>query len=295
MRRTCSPRIAAGLALGALALVAARPASAQLNVQAYSIDNFQSGQCGGGDRSWSEMLGNWYFGMTFFGLHSGTRFWVDGDFNRSLLCDPDTGLSDCKDYKYVDSADAVMIGLHGGDSGKHWYGLMRKLAADGKDCHITAPDAPGNGQLFLGDMEAEFFHMSSCNSMNDNNMPNTWRFFEDPVDSPGNGRRLHQATGFHGMMGIGSGYDVDYLLFSMSAQFASIKDAWMDTMYHPEMANVKCPVAYAVGTSKNNCFTRIDHESYHNVYSDPSAINYYCYYYYDKCDPASQGPFTPPE
>jgi len=274
MRRMCSPRATAGLALWALALVAARPASAQLNVQAYSIDNFQGGQCGGGDRSWSEMLGNWYFGMTFFGFHNGTRFWVDGDFNRSLLCDPDTGLSDCKDYK---------------------YGLMRKLAADGKDCNITAPDAPGNGQLFLGDVEAEFFHMSSCNSMNDNNMPNTWRFFEDPVDSPGNGRRLHQATGFHGMMGIGSGYDVDYLLFSMSAQFASIKDAWMDTMYHPEMANVKCPVAYAVGTSKNNCFTRIDHESYHNVYSDPSAINYYCYYYYDKCDPASQGPFTPPE
>jgi hypothetical protein len=69
----------------------------------------------------------------------------------------------------------------------------------------------------------------------------------------------------------------------------------MDTMYHPEMENVKCPVAYAVGTSKNNCFNRIDSENYYNVLSDPSAINYYCYYYYDKCHPAEQGPFTPPE
>jgi hypothetical protein len=296
MKNRRFPRVAA-TALGALvAAGAAPPASAgSLEVKAFAVDNFTTGQCGGGDRTWSEMIGNWYYQMAFFG-HTLSGFKIDGDMNRGRFCDPDTGLSGCEDYNYVDSADVVMIGFHGGDTGKHWQGLMRKNGGSSvNDCYIDAPDAPGNGELFLGDMDAEFFHMSSCNSMDDNNMPNVWRMFEDPVDSPVNGRRLHQATGFHGMMGIGSSYDIDYFLFGFAAQYASIKDAWMDTMYHPEMENVKCPVAYAVGTNKNNCFTRIDNETYKNVYSDPSSLGYYCYYYYDKCDPAAEFPFTPPE
>jgi hypothetical protein len=286
---------AAALAVLGVALLAPRPAWAGLEVRALAIDNFQSGQCGGGDRSWSAMIGNWYYIMPLFG-HTLSGFKIDGDFNRGLLCDPDTGLAGCQDQNYADAADVVMIGLHGADTGTHWRGTLRKNGgAAVNDCQIDAPDAPGNGELFLGDVDAEFLHLSSCNSMDDGNMPNVWRMFQDPVDSPVNGRRLHQATGFHGMMGIGDSYHADYALFAFSAQYGSIKDAWMDTMYHPEMENVKCPVAYAVGTSKNNCFTRIDNESYKNVYSDPSAINYYCYYFYDKCDPALEDPFTPPE
>jgi hypothetical protein len=106
---------------GLWAAVVLPPASAgaQLNVQAYAIDNFQSGECGGNDRSWSDMIGNWYFGMSLFG-HNLTRFRVDGDFKQDLLCDPDTGISGCKDYNYADSADAVMVGVHGSHSGNHW-------------------------------------------------------------------------------------------------------------------------------------------------------------------------------
>jgi len=187
-----------------------------------------------------------------------------------------------------------MIAFHGSKKGGHWSGSMREPTADG-DCRIAAPDHTGHGQLFLGDKNAIFFHMSSCQSMTDVNLPNTWRFFEDPVDSPHNGRRLHQATGFHGMMGIGPGYDADYLAFALAGQFESIKDAWMDTMYHPNMSNQKCPIAYAVGTGKNDCFDRIDNETYHTVFSDPAGTEEYCYYYFDGCHPVAAGVFTPPQ
>src|SRR5262249_32548834 len=156
------------------------------------------------------------------GGHHTTEFLVDGNMTRDRFCDPDSGLSGCKDYKYIDSGEAVMIGLHGSEVGHHWEGLMRKPGSDGS-CHIDAPESPGDGAgLFLGDMDAMFFHFSSCHSMDDDDMPNKWRLFEDPMDSPGNGRRLHQADGFHGMMGIGSTYDPDYLVFAMAAQFATI-------------------------------------------------------------------------
>jgi hypothetical protein len=48
----------------------------------------------------------------------------------------------------------------------------------------------------MGDNQTEFLHFSSCNSLDDDYMPTLWRLFEDP-DSALNGRRLHQATGFH--------------------------------------------------------------------------------------------------
>jgi len=296
MRRRVVPRrTIATLAVLVACALSTRPASA-LDVRAMAIDHFATlGMCGGGDRTWSEMIGNWYSMMAVQG-HTLSGFTIDGNFNRGLLCDPDTGLAGCQDFNYVDGAKAVMIGLHGASRQGRWRGTMLSNGGPAiNDCYIEAPDASGHGEFFVGDNDAEFLHLSSCQGMTDHDLPNKWRLFEDPVDSPKNGRRLHEATGFHGMMGIGPGYDSDYSMFAITAQFVSIKDAWMDTMHHPNMENQKCPVAYAIGTSTKDCFHRIDNETYKNVFSDPGPINTYCYYYYDKCDPAAGSPFTPPQ
>lgn len=131
--------------------------------------------------------------------------------------------------------------------------------------------------------------------MDDDNLSNTWRMFVDPVDSPINGRRLHQANGFHGVMYIYSDWPQFYEDFADDAFDVSIKDSWMDN--HPlssKGGTDQCPISYAIGQSVNDCFNRIDNERYDNVFSDPAGASVYCYYYYRNCDPAGDGPFVDP-
>jgi hypothetical protein len=50
----------------------------------------------------------------------------------------------------------------------------------------------------------------------------------------------------------------------------------------------------AIGTSRNDCFNRIDNEQYDNIFGDPAGNNTYCYYFFDQCDPACDDPFDDP-
>jgi hypothetical protein len=280
-------------ALGLAVLLGGSGPARALDIQMYAITDWIS-ECSAGDRSgWDAQVRSWYDAAALFG-HNRQLSFVNGNFNRNLLCDPDTGLAGCDDAAWGDSGDAVMLGLHGRDSGNHWAGALRRNGgAAVNDCYIDAPES-GSGELFFGDVDTEFLHLSSCNSLDDDNLPNAWRMLQDPVDSPKNGRRMHQVNGFHGMMGIGPGYYPDYTDFGILASVEPVKDAWQDTQYHPEMSNQKCPISYAVGNGKNDCFNRIQTESYANVGADPTAITYYCYYYFEGCDPAAEDTFTPP-
>jgi Family of unknown function (DUF6345) len=261
-------------------------------VHMYAINNWTT-ECGGSPRAWSNMMANWYQTMGDHG-HILDEAWIDGNFNRSLVCDEHLGLSDCADESHADSAEFVMIGLHGGRSGRHWRGSLRRNGGPGvNDCNIDAPEG-SSGEFYMGNGEAVFVHLSSCHSMDDDSMLEVWRLFQDPQNPLARPDKLHVITGFHGMMGVGGTYGADYRDFAEAANTISIKDAWMDTMYHPEMSNVKCPVAYSVGTGPADCFARIDNSTYQSYGSDPESIAELCYYYYDGCDPASEGPFTPP-
>ncbi len=283
--------------------IAAPAAHAELEAQMYVITHWDQDCSGSTVSHWDEMVDEWYDKMGDKGTYSKDRRKVNGTFDRDLLCDPDTGLANCNDGSYLDDGDAVMIGLHGSDSGNSWEGLLRHDGGSSvNDCRITAPDGSGSDEeLRVGDLDTEYLHLSSCYSADDDNMPDTWLIFYDPVDTPMNDRRLHVLTGFHGIMAIGSSLDADYRRFARDAHSDSIGDAWMDHMYRSSIrysgrngTHEQCPVAYSVGTSGSNCLSRLDNEGYRNRWSDPSAINSYCYTYIEGCDPLGENPFTPP-
>lgn len=287
---------APALVVAGAAFLAPAPAAADREAKMFAITDWDDDVCPGGDRpSWDNMADAWYDEITD---HSGwykAGSYVNGDMNRSRFCDPDTGLAGCNDGAYLDAADAAIIALHGADSGNHWRGtLRRKGGVD--DCKIDAPEVAGGGELWAGDLDLEFLHLSSCNSMDDDNLPYTRHMFEDPVDTPRNGRRLHQATGFHGVMWISSGRVDDYEDFADDAFDIPIGLAWEYNLYDTGVQDYydQCPVAYAVSNSLENCLNRLTTERYDNVYSDPPDNSYWCVYYYDGCDPKGDDPFVLP-
>lgn len=268
-----------------------------LEAQMYVVTDWIA-ECPADDRDyWDDMVDFWYNEMDNHGWYHKDRRMVNGNIDRDLFCDPDTGLSNCRDWENADEGDAIMLGMHGSDSGAHWRGSLRRNGGAGvNDCHIDAPETWSGGEMRMGDYDAEFLHFSSCNSMDDDNLTKTYHMFGDADDTPSNHRRLHQATGFHGFMWIGGCCDDQYEDFADDAHSVSIKEAWMDNMYVTGIngSATQCPVAYAVGRDRNDCFNRIDHERYNNIYSDPADIGYYCYYYYDGCDPDGETAFVDP-
>lgn len=295
--RSSYPRPLHALVAAALVAALAAPAGAtHLEAKMYGVDDWTD-ECTGGDRSWSNMVDRWYDEMDDHGwYHKDGRF-VDDGMDIKPFCDPDTGIAGCTDGTRMDDGDAVMIFMHGSDNGDAWRGKVRHEHPD-NGCFINAPGSNGGDELFAGDVDMEFLHLSSCYSLNADNLPDAWRMFYDPVDTPNNQRRLHQADGFHGVMWIASRIRQSYEDFAADAFSVSIKDAWMTNLYRNDIGDdgdeEQCPVAYAVGSNRDDCFNRIQNERYNNIFSDPSSIGYYCYYFFDGCDPPSEDPFEDP-
>lgn len=295
------------LLLAVVLAVLASPAWAASEAKMYVVTNLNLGNfgvpgyCTGKSISeWDDMLDGWYDAIDDFGVFFKDGKQVDGAFTRSLLCDPDA-IPGCSDTVNLDDADAAIIGLHGSDSGNHWRGTLRHdgTPAANSDCTIDAAET-GSGEMFVGDTDLEYLHLSSCNSMDDDNLSETRRWFHDPVDSPVNGQRLHMATGFHGFMWISSGYADDYEDFAWGGHIL-LGSAWMDEMYGwgINFAYEQCPVAYSVGSSLNNCVNRLTAEGYQNVIdpalkTDPSSINYWCVKFFDGCSPKGELAFDLP-
>jgi hypothetical protein len=287
----------------ALGLAASAVAN-HLEAKLYAIDNFSVG-CGGADRCWTSMLDDWYNEMDDHGWYHRDGRSVDTFFgtpmSATIFADPDQEAGG-RDDESVDEGDAVMIGTHGSDSDNRWRGRMRAQGTD-ENCRLEAPNASG-GELFLGDWDAEFLHMSSCNSLDDNQLGNTWRVFEDPADSPNNGRRLHQYDGFHGVMWIFCDWGFRYEDFAADGFVVSIKDAWLSNMNvlskpaDPDGNGVnqtypQCPVAYSIGTSSfDQCVQRLQTERYNAVQSDPGPIHYVCAYAFEGCNPWGENAFS---
>lgn len=241
---------------------------------------------------WDNMVKAWYDRIDDFGWYSKDKYWVDGSFSKNAMCDPDKGAG-CVDGSYLDEVDAVMVFGHGADGGDHWAMINRNQGADGS-CWIRHPGAGDPaGRMYAGDYDLEFLHISSCNSADDDNLSLLWTAFRDPIDTPKNQRRLHQIDAFHGFMWIGSSLDSNYRNFARDAHIMSMKSAWLYNHYEQNISGNldQCPIAYAVGSNRTDCFNRLDHERYNNVYSDPSSIGYYCYYYFAGCTPGGETTF----
>ncbi len=281
-----------------LAVAASAPA---MEVKVFAIGDFVpsgSGGCGGGDRShWPAMVDEWYDHMFWHG-HLKDGQYTNGSMTIQRFCDPDwTG--GCRDHWYVDEADAAMIATHGADSGDHWVGTMR-WPWNG---HCGLDAGGGSDDMWVGDYDLEFIHLSSCFSADDDNLNGIRQAMTDPVD----GGFAHQWDGFHGLMWIGDRFDDDYDGFAHDAHSTAMANAWVFNHFHNNDVDCEswdpfnwfgtcqdqCPVAYAISNTEGSALIRLYFERYNNVYSDPTGNNWYAWLGIENCNPAGESTFNP--
>jgi Family of unknown function (DUF6345) len=290
------------LAVTLVALLLLHHTAIAMEVKAFAIGDFvpsEEGGCGGADRgpTWNNMVDAWYDEMADHG-HSKDGQYDDGNMTLRRFCDPDTFDSDCQDHLFVDEADAAMIATHGKDVGNHWSGTMRAPFAG--ECAVE-----GGGtalDMHVGDVDLEFLHLSSCNSMDDdylfNNPGNRGprEALTDPVD----GGFAHLITGFHGVMYIRGKYIADNSDFAHDAHAVGIALAWVVNQAHfndecndDGVCQDICPVAVSQGQSANRAWNGIQYERYNNVYSDPTGNGYWYWMAYEGCDSFGETAFNP--
>ncbi len=281
----------------AWALLSSHPAmAASREAKMFAITQWTT-ECSGGTRSWwDDMARAWYDEATSHGVFYKDGAYVDGTMSRGRFCDPDAPVStSCSDYSYLDDADAAIIALHGADSNKHWVGSLRVKDSSGQ-CSLDGAEGASTDDVQVGDMDLEFLHLSSCQSMDDDNINSAWHMFQD-VDSAKNGQRLHQVDGFHGLMWIGSSFVDDYEDFADDAHDISIRTAWLDNMYYADVngkGDAQCPIALSVGSTPGDALLRLLTERYTFIYADPNDIHGWAYSFYEGCDPAGETAFTDP-
>jgi len=137
-----------------------------------------------------------------------------------------------------DRGEAALICTHGGhDATDGWIGSMHTDVGNG--CSITT------NQLRLGAASGgylRFLHLSSCNSVNWNELDKWW--------GPAAGR-VHLVAGFHGFMYIGSDYVQEYEDLAELGFSNGVGNTWMDKMHHVSCWynswETVCPVALGFG------------------------------------------------
>jgi hypothetical protein len=276
-----------GWALAVLAVVlGGRLAEAQ-EAKVYAVTTWNAGCSGGTRDAWDDMADAWYdevtdsgfslFGWCLWGhcdeAYSRDGRLVNGGMVNSMFADG-SEVAFGNDSAHVDEADAALVAWHGAESGNVYLGSMRVNELGSGDCTLR------RDEMELGDWDLEFLHLSSCQSMDDNQWSTWWQAFGG----------AHQVDGFHGLMWIGSGLVGDYSDFADDAFDTTIADAWLDNMYRPDISGSddQCPVAYAVGANSADTWSRIGSERYNHVLSDPTNIGYWGVVFIGGCDPAAE-------
>lgn len=276
-----------GWALAVLAVVlGGRLAEAQ-EAKVYAVTTWNAGCSGGTRDAWDDMADAWYdevtdSGFSLFGwclsghcdeAYSRDGRLVNGGMVNSMFADG-SEVAFGNDSAHVDEADAALVAWHGAESGNVYLGSMRVNEPGSGDCTLR------RDEMELGDWDLEFLHLSSCQSMDDNQWSTWWQAFGG----------AHQVDGFHGLMWIGSGLVGDYGDFADDAFDTTIADAWLDNMYRPDISGSddQCPVAYAVGANSADTWSRIGSERYSHVLSDPTNIGYWGVVFIGGCDPAAE-------
>ena len=262
-------------------------AHARQEAKIYAISKWDGG-CSGSQRdSWDDMADGWYdaitdSGFTFLGVclwghcsdyYSRAGRQVNGSVVNSKFADASV-VSWGNDTPRLDDADAALIAWHGSESGNVYLGSMRVNEAGSGDCTLR------RDEMQIGDSDLEFLHLSSCQSMDDNQWQDWWRAFGG----------AHQVNGFHGLMWISSSYVGDYEDFADDAFSNTIADSWLDNLYRNNISGSddQCPVSYAVGANSADTWNRIGTERYNRVLSDPTRIGYWGVIFISGCDPASE-------
>jgi len=275
------------ISFSVISIITAGPVLGQ-EAKMYAVTVWNVG-CAGSTRNWwDNMVDAWYNeitndGWSFFGWcvsgHCGDAYdkdgrQVNGNIVNSQFADVDK-VAWGNDTAHMDEGDAVMVAWHGSESGNIYRGSMRVNEAGGGDCVLR------RDEMEIGDGDLEFLHLSSCQSMDDNQWSSWWQAYG----------RAHQVDGFHGWMWIGSGRVNNYRDFADDAFSDTIANSWLDNMYVPNISgnDDQCPVAHAVGTNSADMWNRIGTEQYDNVHSDPSNIGYWGVTWITPCDPTNAG------
>ena len=156
--------------------------------------------------------------------------------------------------------------------------------------------------MWIGDFDAEFIHLSSCHSADDDNISGIRHMMYDSTD---NNRHAHQVDGFHGHMWIGVGFDDDYEDFADDAHSVAISRSWVNNLYDSTVncawydpfgwfgtCDEQCPVAYSVSISGSSALTRLINERYNYVYTDPTGHSGWAWRYISGCDPSGESAFN---
>ena len=280
--RTSTAHAPAVCMLGVCLALCSGPLAAR-EVKKLVITDFTN-TCGGDDvGAWNNMVDGWYDEMDDESYTKDGAY-VNGNMTLERFCDPDWN-GDCDDDHYIDDADAFILGTHGADSGDHWQGVMR-WSWNG---HCRVDGGGSSDEMWVGDWDAEFVTLASCNSADDDNLPGIRNAMFDPFDTPGHGRRAHQWDAFHGVMWISNGRRGDYDDVADDGHDGSISDAWV----YNQKDSKQCPVAYAISSSRNGCLVRLNYERYNYVYGDPPGHNWYCWKAYANCDPTGETAWNP--
>lgn len=88
-------------------------------------------------------------------------------------------------------------------------------------------------------------------------------------------------------MWIGPSLVSDYKNFAEDAFDMSISLAWLENMYRDDINGTiqQCPVAYGVGSDRDDSWNRLLSEQYDNILNDPPNKNYVSVLYICNCDP----------
>ncbi len=245
----------------------------------YGVTTWDAG-CPGDSLSWWDDMGlAWYNEVTDSTAHGNDAFNKDGQFINGNIVDSmftDTAVVAWgNDHNEIDTADAAMIFMHGSENNDRWQGSVRVDEAGNGNCKTW------QGDMRFGNTDLEFLHLSSCNSLDDNQWADRWwQSFSG----------LHQVDGFHGFMWIWSELVDNYRDFADDAFSTTIVDAWLDNVYYPDISGTddQCPVAYAVGANSDDTWNRMGTERYNNILSDPTTVGYWGAIYIENCDPANE-------
>lgn len=304
-----TPRAALAAALLQLAVAASAEAR---EAKYYAVVHNGTSDCstsGETLESIDDMLQAWHGKMLDKGWTDGGHY-VDNNINQARFVDPDWADSVCvpgslpgctiagtDSTNGIDEGDAVMIGTHGSDVGEKWCGYLRYKSGT----NLCVACGGTDGWVRFGDADAEFAHLVSCHSMDDDNMPYMQEMLEDPVDSPVNGQRAHVLTGFHGTTAESEARTRSYRSVASDGFSGDVASAWMDNLwdsyvcYDEGCGYEVCPVAYAIGATEDGCDDHLLNDGYGDPGSDPDGSSHYCYLYYEGCTPDDEYAFNPPE
>lgn len=293
--------------LGGLGLALGNEGEARAADYKYYVWSNDTAECSTAASSLLEapnMVRAWADKMDDKGWSSG-GYLVDGNINLDRFCDPDNGVvSDCTDgTNGVDEGDAVMFTVHGHDAEDwdpadthHWEGRMRYNGTSDHSCFANSDE-----DFHAGDSDAEFIHMMSCHSIDDDMTPHTASMLYDP--SSGSTRGLILLTGFHGDAIESRSLRGEYKQVAKDGFKSAVADAWLDNLFKTDMTATdpngvehvgdQCPVAFAIGDSDSECEGHLLEDQYDSYGSDTSDADWYCYTYVEGCNPIDEHTFNP--